>query len=91
MLVSAPVRSTQPWEQRLRLIDRVLPYPMLAVSIGLAAVLTATGYGSWQRFLFGVSLAAAAAVWTLIVVTLHPAWEQRPKLMGCYATVPLGR
>jgi signal transduction histidine kinase len=84
MPVSAPARSTQPWEQRLRLIDLVLPYPMLAVSIGLAAVLTGTGYGSWHRFLFGVSLAAVAAVWTLIVVTLHPAWEQRPKLMGGY-------
>jgi signal transduction histidine kinase len=84
MPVSVTARSTQPWEQRLRLIDRGLPYPMLAVSIALAAGLTASGYGSWQRFEFGVSLAVTATVWTLVLVTLHPAWEQRPKLMGCY-------
>ena len=84
MPVSVRARSTQPWEQRLRLLDRVLPYPMLAVSIALAAGLTATGYGSWQRFEFGVILALAAAVWTLVLVTLRPAWEQRPRLMGGY-------
>lgn len=69
------------------LVD-VVPYVMLVFS----ALLTLAVYRArWETGspLVPLVLCALAAVWTLWMYTLHPAWRDRPRLMGVFVTVLL--
>jgi signal transduction histidine kinase len=82
-----PVTTRRPGDvldEQLRRLDRVLPFPMLAVSTGVVAVATATGYKTWARFEFGLIFVGLAALWMLFFVTLHPEWDERRDIMTGY-------
>ena len=82
-----PANTRRPGEvldDQLRRLDRVLPFPLLAVSTGVVAVATATGYKTWARFEFGLIFVGVAALWMLFFVTLHPEWDERADIMSCY-------
>ncbi len=61
-----------PWQARMDRMRRLLPVPLLLVSISLAAVVAATQH-TWARFELGLFVAAAAAVWwALVTARLRP-------------------
>lgn len=69
------------WEQRFYPIAFVLPYPLLAA---LVALTVAQNRSSGGALLIDLGLCAAAAVWMLWMFTLHPAWHDRPVVMGVF-------
>jgi signal transduction histidine kinase len=61
------------WLNRLDRLTRILPFPLLAVSTGMAALLVHIGYdGGWPRFRIGLALAVAAALWSALVTGRPP-------------------
>jgi signal transduction histidine kinase len=70
------------WERRVERLINLVPYVALVVS----AALTWGASSFWPQASLPVTLAlsAFAAAWMLWFVTLHPAWEERPVLMGVY-------
>ena len=61
-----PLSTSEGWAVRLERCERGLPYPLLAVSAALAAVLTAQGWSTWARWwqLLGVAvLVGALTAW----------------------------
>ena len=69
------------WERREALMLRVLPYCALAVSVVLVTVGDA---GSRTHLVVTLALTVAAVAWMLVLTTLHPAWTERPLIMGVY-------
>lgn len=67
---AAPALSSiEDAQARVARMAGILPLPMLFVSVLLAALLTAGGYGSWGRFdlgLFGVAAATACSLVALL-------------------------
>jgi signal transduction histidine kinase len=59
------------WERRLTPLTTVVPYVVLAV---LAVFTDAVG-----RLLCGL-----AALWILVLYTMHPPWRARPRVMGVF-------
>ncbi|GAB7192195.1 sensor histidine kinase [Kineococcus sp. NUM-3379] len=58
--------TSEGWAVRLERWERLLPYPLLVVSAALAAVLTAQGWSTWERWwqLLGVAvLTGALTAW----------------------------
>ena len=66
------------WERRLDVLYRVVPYPMLVISAGFAALLVNAGFKSWAAFDASVALAVVAAAWTLLMSTLRSDADTRP-------------
>jgi len=66
----------------------VVPYVMLAFSAALTLVLYR---GHWETGspVTPLVLCGLAAAWTLWMYTLHPAWHDRPRLMGLFVAVLL--
>ena len=76
---------------QLRLVRaavNVVPYVMLAFSVVVTLVLY---HAQWETGspLVPLLLCALAAAWTLWMYTLHPAWRDRPRVMGVFVTVLL--
>ncbi|MEV0972066.1 sensor histidine kinase [Microtetraspora glauca] len=69
------------WEQRLRPMVTVVPYVLLAV---MAALTIAFKHDRPGSLAIDLALCAAAAVWTLALFTLRPAWRDRIGLMGVF-------
>jgi len=69
------------WERREGPALAVLPYGLLAVSVVLTVILRG---GPGTALLIDLALAGLAAAWMLWMVTLHPAWVERPRLMALY-------
>lgn len=71
-----------------RAVVDVVPYVMLAFSAVLTLVLY---HAHWETGspLAPLALCALAAAWTLWMYTLHPAWRDRPPLMGVFVAVLL--
>jgi signal transduction histidine kinase len=69
------------WERREAGALRAIPYYLLAVSLVLAAVGQAKDP---TDILVDTGLSAAAFAWMLWMVTLHPSWRERTRLMGGY-------
>lgn len=69
------------WEQRLGGLGATAPYLLLAAATLLAVLPNGSPLPAWPITLV---LAGTAAGWMLWFVTLHPAWAQRRRLMGCY-------
>ena len=72
-----------PWERRFDALYRFLPYPLLAVSVVLAALIAGAGYKTWTAFGVSVALAVVAAVWSLLS-TLQSDPKARPRTMITY-------
>jgi len=69
------------WARREGPVLAMLPYGLLGVSVILAVLVTG---GSRTAILLDLALAGLAAAWMLWMVTLHPAWVDRPWLMVVY-------
>src|SRR4051794_34408453 len=65
-------------------VTGVVPYILLAA---LAVVTVAIRWSAGQSPAIDLALCALAALWTLWVFTLHPAWRQRPWVMVVFFTV----
>jgi signal transduction histidine kinase len=59
----------------------VLPYGLLAISVLLTVIVRG---GTGTDLLLDFVLAGLAAAWMLWMVTLHPAWTARPRVMALY-------
>jgi len=66
----------------------VVPYVMLAFSAILTPILYHEHWATGPMFP-PLVLCALAAAWTLWMYTLHPAWRDRPRLMGVFVGVLL--
>jgi len=71
------------WEKRFRPMVTVVPYVLLAV---MAALTIAFLHDQPRHLAVDLALCAAAAVWTLALFTLRPAWRDRPAVMGVFLT-----
>jgi signal transduction histidine kinase len=60
----------------------IVPYALLGL-LAVLAVFIERPLGSWVVTL---ALCAVTAAWTLWMFTLHPAWRQRPRVMGVFVT-----
>ena len=70
---------------RLERAFRVAPYVLLAVSTLLATIADdVVGHRSAAHRLGTLAVAGLAAGWMLWLVTLHPAWARRRRLMALY-------
>ena len=84
MNVLSSGRQLDSWEGREGRVFAALPYGLLAITV-IVSVFARGGLG--VATLLDFALAAAAAVWMLWMVTLHPAWRERPRLMAFYFIV----
>jgi signal transduction histidine kinase len=66
----------------------VVPYVMLAFCAALTLVLYRTHWQAGSPFA-PLALCTLAALWTLWMYTLHPAWRDRPRRMGVFVAVLL--
>ena len=72
-------------DRRLERVLRVAPYGLLAVSTLLATIADdMVGHRSAAHQLGTLAVALVTAGWMLWMVTLHPAWAWRPRLMALY-------
>ncbi|QWF83997.1 sensor histidine kinase [Amycolatopsis sp. CA-230715] len=62
----------------------VVPYLILAVLVGFTVFQERS---DGRALLVDLALCAALALWTLWMFTLHPAWRERPRVMGVFFTV----
>ncbi|MFF4779055.1 sensor histidine kinase [Microtetraspora fusca] len=69
------------WNQRFRPMVTVVPYVLLAV---MAAVTIAFKHDQPGSLAIDLALCAAAAVWSLALFTLRPAWRDRIGVMGVF-------
>ncbi|WP_259402141.1 sensor histidine kinase [Microbispora sp. H10670] len=69
------------WEQRFRPMVTVVPYVALAV---MAALTIAFKHDQPGSLAVDLVLCAAAAVWSLALFTLRPAWRDRIGVMGVF-------
>ncbi len=66
------VTQEDPWQGRIVRGERYLPYPLLALSLALAAGSVASGWSSWEVYRWTVVLAVVTAVWTYLLDTRYP-------------------
>jgi signal transduction histidine kinase len=72
------------WPRRLLPMVTVVPYVLLAI---LSGVTVAIRRSSGDSFVIDLALCALTAAWMLWVFTLHPAWRERPRVMGLFVGV----
>ncbi|MCO5996845.1 sensor histidine kinase [Actinoallomurus rhizosphaericola] len=70
--------------RRWLLMTTVVPYPLLAV---LTGVTVAMRRSNGDSFTVDLTLCALTAAWMLWMFTLHPAWRERPRVMGSFVGV----
>ena len=78
---SASGFAPETWAQRLLPLITVVPYVLLAILAGVTVMVKHSAGGS---LLIDLALCAVAAVWMLWMITLHPAWRERPPLMAVF-------
>lgn len=69
------------WEQQLHTLGAAVPYLLLAAATLLAGLSNPPSTAHWFVTL---GLAGLVAGWMLWLVSLHPAWAARRKVMGLY-------
>jgi signal transduction histidine kinase len=72
------------WPRRLLPMVTVVPYALLAI---LTGVTVAIRRSNGDSFVIDLALCALTAAWMLWVFTLHPAWRERPRVMGLFVGV----
>jgi signal transduction histidine kinase len=84
--MSGPTPDTwsQSWERRLLPLVTVAPYVVLAILVAVTVVLKRSTGGS---LLVDLALCALAAAWMLWMITLHPEWRARPRMMVLFLAV----
>jgi signal transduction histidine kinase len=73
--------APQEWQRRLEPLITVVPYVLLAF---LAAGTVLGHLDAVRTMLVNVALCAVAALWILVMFTLHPSWRSRPRVMGVF-------
>src|SRR4051812_38074423 len=86
MQMSNPMPRTQQdqWNRRLLPMVTVVPYVLLAI---LTGVTVAIRRSNGDPFVIDLALCALTAAWMLWMFTLHPAWRERPRMMGLFVGV----
>ena len=81
--MSSPVPRTpvDRWEQQRHPVVTVLPYVLLALLVVFTLVVK---WSEGTSLLVDLALCALAAVWTLWLFTLHPAWRDRRPVMAVF-------
>jgi signal transduction histidine kinase len=69
------------WMRRTRPLVTVIPYVLLAV---LVAFTVAQKWSAPGSLLIDLVLCGLAAAWMLWMITLHPAWLDRPRVMAVF-------
>ncbi|MCO6007248.1 sensor histidine kinase [Actinoallomurus purpureus] len=84
--MSDPMLHTQQAQQARRLLPlvTVVPYVLLAI---LTGVTVAIRRSNGDSFVIDLALCALTAAWMLWMFTLHPAWRERPRVMGLFVGV----
>ncbi|GIH15649.1 sensor histidine kinase [Rugosimonospora africana] len=67
--------------RRMRPVVTVVPYVLLGVLVAFTVAIKWSVPGS---LLIDLALCGLAAAWMLWMVTLHPAWRDRPRLMAVF-------
>jgi signal transduction histidine kinase len=73
-----------PWGGRLLPIVSVGPYALLAI---LTTITVPIRRSNGDPFVIDLVLCALTAAWMLWMFTLHPAWRERPRVMGLFVGV----
>jgi signal transduction histidine kinase len=83
MQMSDLMPRTRPdqWNHRLRPIRTVVPYVLLAMMTGVTLPIRRS---NGDPYVIDLALCALTAVWMLWMFTLHPAWRERPRVMGLF-------
>jgi signal transduction histidine kinase len=81
MSSSEPTRRGPHEDAKPRAVVSVGPYLLLAV---LVVVTTAVKHDAGASLAVDLALCALAALWMLWMVTLHPAWRERPRTMAVF-------
>jgi signal transduction histidine kinase len=86
MQMSNPMPRTgqDPWNRRSLPIVSVGPYALLAI---LTTITVAIRRSNGDPFVIDLALCALTAAWMLWMFTLHPAWRERPRVMGLFLAV----
>jgi signal transduction histidine kinase len=86
MQMSNPMPRTgqDPWNRRSLPIVSVGPYALLAI---LTTITVAIRRSNGDPFVIDLVLCALTAAWMLWMFTLHPAWRERPRVMGLFLAV----
>jgi signal transduction histidine kinase len=81
--MSNPVSRAWPeaWERQSLPLITVAPYVLLAIVAGVTVEIKRSAGGS---LLIDLGLCALAAAWMLWMITLHPAWRERPPVMAVF-------
>src|SRR3569833_1810798 len=74
--------------RRLLPLVTVVPYVLLAILTGVTVVVRRSHGDS---FVIDLGLCAVTAAWMLWMFTLHPAWRERPRVMGLFLAVLIAR
>jgi DNA-binding CsgD family transcriptional regulator len=69
------------WERRALPLLNLMPYVLLVISTALAVGID---HGNGAKLALDLAGSALCALWMLWLITLHPAWEQRPVRMGVF-------
>jgi signal transduction histidine kinase len=83
---SGPDTRADALRRRLLPLVTVVPYVLLAV---LAGITVQQKWSSPASLIIDLALCAAAAGWLLWMITLHPAWRERPRVMAVFLAVLL--
>jgi signal transduction histidine kinase len=78
---SVPVPWHEQWDRRMRPLVSVVPYVLLGLLVAFTVV---TKRSAPASLLIDLVLCGVAAAWMLWMITLHPAWRDRPALMAVF-------
>jgi signal transduction histidine kinase len=78
LLPDSPLDTMPAWRRRTLIM---LPYGLLAF---LIIVTVSIKHSAWGSLRIDLALCGLAAVWTLGMFTLRPAWRQRPRIMAVF-------
>ncbi|WP_460340771.1 sensor histidine kinase [Actinoallomurus acanthiterrae] len=76
-----PLPRQEQWNRRLLPLVTVVPYVLLAIMTG-ATVGIRRSHG--DSFAIDLALCVLTGAWMLWMFTLHPAWRERPQVMGLF-------
>ncbi|WP_433174203.1 sensor histidine kinase [Actinoallomurus sp. CA-150999] len=79
-----PLPRQEQWGRRLLPLVTVVPYVLLAIMTGVTIALRRSDGDSLT---IDLALCALMAAWMLWMFTLHPAWRERPRVMGLFLGV----
>ncbi|MEV0409107.1 sensor histidine kinase [Actinoallomurus sp. NPDC050550] len=79
-----PLPRQEQWGRRLLPLVTVVPYVLLAIMVGVTVAIRRSHGDSLT---IDLALCALTAAWMMWMFTLHPAWRERPQVMGLFMGV----